>query len=130
MASVLYDSLLILAILMVASAVFISLFGDATKPPLKLFYQLYLLLVSIAYFVGFWVRGGQTLAMKTWRFKLVGPADLPITFFRGLLRFLLAPLGLLLFWYAWLDKERCFLHDRLVGTRLVMVDNTPVEKTA
>ena len=30
-----------------------------------------LFLVVLVYFVGFWSRGGQTLAMKTWRIRLV-----------------------------------------------------------
>lgn len=130
LASVLYESLLVLAILLVASALFIALFGDATHAPRRLFYQLYLFLVSMAYFIGFWMHGGQTLAMKTWRFKVVGPDGQSLTLSRAVIRFLLAPLGLLLFCYAWLDKERCFLHDRLVGTRLVMMEKELPPKTA
>jgi uncharacterized RDD family membrane protein YckC len=41
------------------------------------------------------------------------------------LRFFLALLGLLLagagFWWALVDRDRQFLHDRLAGTRLVRV---------
>ncbi len=125
LASAVYDSLLVLAVLFVASYLFLLLLGDATKPPLKPVYQLYLLMVCAAYFVGFWHHGGQTLAMKTWRFKLVAADGRRLALGWLLLRFLLAPVGLLVFWWAWLDTERCFLHDRLLGTRLVMVESSP-----
>lgn len=121
LASALYDSLLVLAVLFVASFVFIRLLGDATHAPLRLFYQLYLLAVCAMYFVGFWLRGGQTLAMQTWRFRLVARTGQPLSLVQALLRFFLAPLGLLLFWWAWVDREKCFLHDRISGTRVVMV---------
>lgn len=89
-------------------------------PSLRYFHQAYLYLICAAYFVGFWRRGGQTLAMRTWRIKLVSATGMKLGLSQMLLRFALAPFGLLLFWWAWLDKERCFLHDRLAGTRLVM----------
>jgi len=42
-----------------------------------------------------------------------------------MLRFSLALIGLLLagvgFWWALFDRDRQFLHDRIVGTRLVRV---------
>lgn len=62
--------------------------------------------------------GGQTLAMRTWHFRLVSVTG-ELTMQQALLRFALAPIGILLFFWAWLDKEGCFLHDRLAGTRLV-----------
>lgn len=122
LASVLYDGLLVLALLFVASYFFLLLFGDATKPPLRFFYQLYLLTVCAVYFTGFWMCGGQTLAMKTWRFRLVSADGRKLAYGRLLMRFFLAPLGLLLFWWAWLNGDRQFLHDWLVGTRLVVVE--------
>lgn len=121
LASALYDGLLMLAVLFVASYVFLLVVGDATQPPTRFFYQLYLLGACAVYFVGFWRRGGQTLAMKTWRFKLVTLSGQPLDLRRAVFRLLLAPLGLLLFWWAWLDPQRSFLHDRLAGTRLVMI---------
>jgi uncharacterized RDD family membrane protein YckC len=123
LASAVYDGLLVLAVLFVASYLFLLVLGDATKPPLKPVYQCYLLTVCAAYFVGFWHYGGQTLAMKTWRFKLVAVDGRRLAWGRLVMRFLLAPVGLLAFWWAWLDSEHCFLHDRLAGTRLVMVES-------
>lgn len=31
----------------------------------------HLFLILLVYFVGFWRHGGQTLAMKTWRIRLI-----------------------------------------------------------
>jgi uncharacterized RDD family membrane protein YckC len=121
LASACYDGLLLLAVLFAASFVFLAIFGDATHAPLKHFYQACLWLIAAAYFVGFWLRGGQTLAMRTWRIRLVSASGEKLSSGQALLRFTLAPLGLLLFCWAWLDREGCFLHDRLAGTRLVMV---------
>lgn len=121
LASVLYDGLLVLALLFVASYFFLMLLGDATKPPLRFFYQLYLLTICAAYFTGFWMHGGQTLAMKTWRFRLVSVDGRELAYKKLLVRFFLAPIGLLLFWWAWLNHDRQFLHDQLAGTRLEMV---------
>ena len=57
--------------------------------------QVYLFLVLGAYFVWFWSRGGQTLAMQTWRIRLVTRSGAPVTRLRALARYLLAWL-----WFA------------------------------
>jgi uncharacterized RDD family membrane protein YckC len=119
LASAAYDGLLLLAVLFAASFIFLRLFGDATHSPLRQIYQVYLYLVSVIYFVGFWRHGGQTLPMRTWHIKLVSATGSNVGLAQALLRFVLAPWGLLFFWTAWLDKERCFLHDRLSNTRLL-----------
>ena len=83
----------------------------------------HLFLVLLIYFVGFWTRKGQTLAMRTWRIRLEnreGRAPRPA---QALLRYLLCwpsfgLFGIGIFW-AWLDPDRQFLHDRLAGTHIV-----------
>ena len=74
------------------------------------------------YFLGSWLRGGQTLPMKAWRIRLVG-----VTPARALLRLVLAaallPTGVSIVW-ALFDREQQFLHDRLAGTRLIAVPPT------
>lgn len=79
--------------------------------------QAFLVALFAAYFLWSWLRGGQTLAMKTWRIRLVD-----ITPQKALLRFLyalvLVPTGISIL-YALFDRERQFLHDRLAGSRLV-----------
>jgi uncharacterized RDD family membrane protein YckC len=121
LAALVYDSLLLTAVLMAASFVFLRVAGDATQSPTRYVFQAYLLLICAFYFIGFWLKGGQTLAMRTWRFKLVSASGDPVSPKQAIMRFSLAPIGLLLFWWAWLDRDGDFLHDRLAGTRLVRV---------
>jgi len=85
--------------------------------------QLYLLVLCGGYFVWQWRHGGQTLPMKTWRLRLVARDGGPLTLRHGIYRYVLALLGLALFgtglFWALIDRERQFLHDRLAGTRIV-----------
>ena len=123
LAAMVYELLLVLAVLFVASFVFIRLSGDAQSGWKHVAYQFFLLGVLFAYFSTFWLRSGQTLAMKTWRIKLVDRDGALITLPRAALRFVLALLGLTLgglsiFW-ALFDADRQFLHDRLAKTRLI-----------
>jgi uncharacterized RDD family membrane protein YckC len=64
--------------------------------------------------------------MKTWRIRLVRASDGgPVGILQGAHRFLVAVLGTLAaglgFWWAFVDRDRQFLHDRLAGTALVEV---------
>lgn len=76
-------------------------------------------MVLAGYYIRSWLRGGQTLAMKAWRIRVMD-----ITPRRALLRFLyalvLVPTGISILW-AFFDRDRQFLHDRLAGTRLVLL---------
>jgi uncharacterized RDD family membrane protein YckC len=79
-----------------------------------------------AYFLWLWRRNGQTLAMQTWRIRLVAADGTePIGYGRALLRYTLAWFSLLFYGagliWALFDRDRQFLHDRLAGTRLVLL---------
>ena len=124
-AAMIYELLLVTAVLFVASLPFLYAVGSALTGWRHVAFQLYLIGVLFAYFSTFWMRSGQTLAMKTWRIRLVNRSGGPLTFRQSALRFALALAGLLLagagFWWALLDRDRQFLHDRMAGTRLVRV---------
>lgn len=67
---------------------------------------------------GFWVRGGQTLGLRSWRLRLDGG---PITWMHAFKHFAGAilswpPLGLGFLWPIF-DREKLAWHDRLSGTR-------------
>ncbi|MFC4160192.1 RDD family protein [Chitinimonas lacunae] len=109
----------------------------------------YLLAMLWGYFIWCWRRSGQTLAMKTWRLRLDARSGGRANLKSLSLRFTLAVLMLgpalplwiearhrpelkwlgwaALVWaalpylWAWLDRDRQFLHDRLAGTRLVLL---------
>ena len=118
-----YESLLVLGLAFFAGLVFLGATGANPSGWTRHGFQLYLFLVIGLYFVGFWRRGGQTLAMKTWKLRLVGADGSRITLLQAMLRYvcawpclLLGGIGIL---YAPFDRQRRFLHDRLAGTRIV-----------
>jgi len=126
LASALYELLIVSAVVLIATFPFLALIGDATTGWRRHLLQIWVLLVVGTYLVGFWTRGGQTLAMKTWRIKLVRDDGGAISPGRALHRYFLALLGLaaagLGFAWAFFDRDRQFLHDRLAGTALVPVE--------
>lgn len=80
-------------------------------------------LLTGAYAVASWRRGGRTLGMRPWRLRVVAadgtPALLPALLRRyaiGTLSLLLAGAGL---WWAWFDRDRLAWHDRASATRMV-----------
>lgn len=109
--------------------------------------------VSGAYCVGLWSGGRRTLPMKTWRIGLRTRTGLSVAPKAALARFLacwigpalavagysaLQPAGagrwallLLVLNYAWafFDRDRQFLQDRIAGTRLV-IEKAPTEPAA
>lgn len=119
----LYDLLLLVALLLVATFPFLALVGESTSGWRRHLLQLYVLAVGAAYFVGFWSRGGQTLAMRTWRIRVVRADGRPLTRARALHRYLVALLSFFAlgagFVWALFDRDGQFLHDRLAGTALV-----------
>ncbi len=114
-----YEALLLFAVAFFASWLFFFASGgrDATAGTLRLELQACIALTFAAYFLWCWLRGGQTLAMRAWKIRLVAVSPL-----KALLRFVLAlffvPTGISILW-AVFDPEGQFLHDRLSGTRLV-----------
>lgn len=124
LASMLYESLLLLAVVFLAGFPFAGLAADSAGSLARAAFQFYLLLVMASYFCWFWTHGGQTLAMKTWRLRVASKTGQPLALPAALLRFILAIpsvlLGLGILW-AVFDPDRQFLHDRLAGTRLVGV---------
>lgn len=122
LASMLYESILLLAVVFLAGFLFVSLTRGDNSAVVRLAFQVYLFLVVAAYFIWFWTHGGQTLAMKTWHLRLVSADGRAVSRRQALLRFVLAVpcvvLGIGIVW-AIFDRERQFLQDRLAGTRII-----------
>ena len=120
----LYDALLIIALLFLATIPFIAVRGgEPVETSENALYQAVLVLVVLVFFVGFWTWRGRTLGMQSWGLQLEtmeggrpGLGQAMIRFFAALLSWI--PLGLGFLWQL-VDKDKLAWHDRLSGTRLV-----------
>lgn len=116
-----YEFLILIAIWMLFTWLYVSLFGDATHGAKRFWLQLLLWLITGAYFVVCWVRTGQTLAMQAWKMKIVGEDGGLLSWRQALLRYVLASILVGVFGvsllYMFVNRQRLFLHDRLLGSR-------------
>lgn len=141
-----YEAFLLTAVLMLAVALYLLVTRNSHAPLAQHGLKAFLFLVTGAYFIRCWTDSGHTLAMKTWRMRVVadGHARMPLQ--TAALRYLLAwgwflpalaacaALGLkeksqvgvaiaigIAAWAATalFDRDRRFLHDRIAGTRII-----------
>lgn len=123
LAGMLYDALVVSALLLIAATPVVVLAQDEiTAGAGRALFQAYLLAVVFVFFGGFWVHGGQTVGMRAWRLRLTDVQGGAVTWPQAALRFGAAllsalPAGLGFLWVLW-DPEGCAWHDRLSGTRL------------
>jgi uncharacterized RDD family membrane protein YckC len=123
LAALVYDALLLLALLACFSFAAIVARGGEAVPPRTWWYSVSLILIAFAFFGWSWTHGGQTLGMTAWRIEVMSSDGSPITWRQALVRFcamcvsaLPAGLG---FWWAWFDRQGLTWHDRLAHTRVV-----------
>jgi uncharacterized RDD family membrane protein YckC len=146
LAAIVYESTLLFGVVMFAGIVFGVLVDQKHALAHRNGLQATMFAVLALYFVGFWMRGGQTLAMKTWHLRLLRRDGLPVRPLQAAARFVLSwlwffpPLllawamqwhsakeitSLMLVWfvlYALLSKalpQGQFLHDQICRTALV-----------
>ena len=118
-----YDGLLVLAVLFLVTLPFVAVRGgEPVEPDDNLVYQLTVLAAIYAFFTGFWSWRGRTLGMQAWRMQLETPDGRVPSIGNASLRFIAAvlsllPLGLGFLWQLW-DPEKLAWHDRLSNTRL------------
>jgi len=147
----LYESMLLFGVVFVSGWLFATLLEQRHALYLRNVLQDWLFVVIGVYFVWFWTHSGQTLAMKTWRIRLVTTDGNAIGFKRAVGRYFLAWMwilpGLAAAWAsgakawmlilipavnivlwtltAFLDPNRQFLHDRIAGTRVISMPEQP-----
>ena len=158
LASLGYEGLLVAAILVAGGLAFsgaaamlgaLGTTAGAATGLERALLQTFLVALLAAYFVRSWIRGGQTLAMKAWKLRLVRTDGGVVGAGQALMRFVFAGLvlgagaaaamwlwrhpGSVSGWLAalpaivdlgWIlcDRDRQFLHDRLTRTRVVRMD--------
>lgn len=148
-ACMMYEAVLLFAVVFLAGYLFDTLTQSRHALTYRHGRQAALFLAIGFYFVLCWRYRGQTLPMKTWHIQLVDQDGQPPRITRLILRYLLiwpiplaiaalvwlasqwtgwrsvdmfivvAPFGA--FVWTWFDRDSLFLHDRLLGTRLIDV---------
>lgn len=120
--AIIYDSLLVLALMFLGTLPFVAVRGGEPVDPGNIPYQLTMLTIPYLFFIGFWTRYGRTLGMQSWRLQLEtfdgGRPDFKeatLRFFAAIISWLPAGLG---FWWQLWDRDGLAWHDRLSGTRL------------
>ena len=142
-----YEGMLLFAVVFTAGYLFSTLSQTRHALDNRNPIQAFLFVVLGIYFTWLWAKG-QTLAMKTWKIRVVDAVGKPLTQPRALLRYVLSYLWflppllgawlagvtgpqtyvLIIGWvciYALLSRfqpQRQYLHDMLAGTRLVNAD--------
>lgn len=143
--SMVYESMLLFGVLFIATWLFSTLLQQRHALYLRDNLQFWLFVVLGIYFCWFWRHGGQTLAMKTWRIRLLTREGETLPWTRTLARYVLAwmwfvpglvaahalnargwmlvmfPVLNLFLWAlaVFLNRDRQFPHDWLAGTRIV-----------
>lgn len=145
-ACMMYEAVLLFGVIFLTSYLFDTLTQSRSGLMFRHGRQVVLFIAIGAYFVLCWRKQGQTLPMKTWNIRLIDRNGLPPPTSRLILRYILIwPIPLIaamlvraasqatgysstdllivaapftLFLWTWLDSDRQFLHDRLLGTRL------------
>jgi uncharacterized RDD family membrane protein YckC len=123
--AMLYDGLLLFALLMVAAAPVVIIAGGAESALIRSpLYFLYLYSIGFGFYGWFWTSGGQTLGMRSWKLQVIRDDDLPLGWQEAFFRYLLATVSLLLFGlgFIWIlfDKQRLAWHDIQSKTRIVV----------
>ncbi|HWL28409.1 MAG TPA: RDD family protein [Burkholderiaceae bacterium] len=149
-ACMMYEGVLLFGVVFLAGYLFDTLTQSRNALMLRHGRQAILFIAIGLYFITSWRMKGQTLPMKTWNIRLVDRDGLTPPLPRLVLRYLLIwPLPLAaaaailgasrltgysstdllivfapftLFIWTWFDSDGQFLHDRVLGTRLVNVE--------
>lgn len=115
LAAIVYDSLLLTALLFLATALLLPFNNGEAFSSQQFFYPIYLFAVSFLFYGWFWTHGGQTLGLKAWKIKVISDNGEMISWRQALIRFIVSILswGFLGLGFVWVlfDKERRSWHD-------------------
>ena len=145
-AAFLYEGVLLFGVVFFAGFLYSVLTRQQHALQGRVGLALCLFIVLGLYFVGFWTRSGQTLAMKTWHLRVTDAIGRPLGWGRAVLRYVFSWLwflpALVSVWalglhsggaiigaliagvagyllIARLHPQRQFLHDAICGSRVI-----------
>ncbi len=120
--AIIYDTLLVTAVLFLATIPFIAVRGGEPVEPQNFGFQISMLTVIYAFFVGFWTRKGRTLGMQSWGLQCESASGGRPSLGQATRRFFAAILSWAVFGLGFLwqlvDRDKLTWHDRLSDTRL------------
>jgi uncharacterized RDD family membrane protein YckC len=124
LAVIIYDSLLLVALLFVATALLLPFNDGKAFSHQQVFYFLYLITVSFIFYGWFWTHGGQTLGLRAWKIKVLNDKHELINWRQAFIRFFTSffswgCLGLGFLW-SLVDKNKRSWHDLASKTELFM----------
>lgn len=125
LAAMLYDSLLIIAILFVGTAIAL-IFNDGKAIISNHCYNLFLFILIFIFYGWFWTRSGQTLGMKVWKIRLISQLEEQPGWTACALRLIFACISVACFGlgYWWRLFKPYTWHDYLSRTRIINVSNS------
>lgn len=127
--SIVYESFLGFSVIFASGLAYILLIGPPTSTLQVIAFRLTLFVALGCYFIPQWASGGQTLAMKTWRIKLETECGNDLSILKATLRYLVSWISFLClglgFLWALIDVRGQFFHDRICGTRVVLMPASP-----
>jgi len=129
LAAMLYDSLLIFAVLFFVSAIAI-IFNQGEAIESSPWFSLYLLFTLFTFYAWFWNKSGQTLGMRVWKIRIVAESGGNPGWGSCYLRLISALLSILCFGlgYWWRLFNPYTWHDRLSKTSIIDVSTVNPSK--
>ena len=119
--SILYDSFLIFALLVIMSMPFYS-FNIEEDFALKIMMQIYFYFIIQFFFVWFWVNNRATLGMRSWGVIIVDDTGNGISYKRAIIRFNMAIISFAIFGLGFfisiVRKDKKCMHDIISKTYL------------
>ena len=120
LAAMVYDSLLIFAVLFFATAMAL-IFNQGEAIVGSPMFNLYLILILFSFYAWFWTKSGQTLGMRVWKIRIVsefgGNPSWSIAYLR--LLFAVISMACLGMGYLWRLFKPYTWHDHLSQTLIV-----------
>ncbi len=124
----LYDCILLCSVFFFATLILIYAIGDGEIESGNMFFEIFLIFLAYLYFCWHWIKGRQTLGMRSWNIFIVNESNTTLNLKQASIRYIAALLSLALigmgFAWALFDKDKLALHDLLSKTKL-LVDKTP-----
>ena len=128
-AAMIYDSLLIIAILFISTAIAL-IFNDGKAFESSPIFSFYLVLIIFIIYSWFWKKSGQTLGMRVWKIRIIselgGNPSWAICFLR--LTFALLSIACFGIGYWWRLFKPYTWHDKLSQTRIISLSELPKEQ--